>query len=281
MIVSETLARACAAPLAAAALAAGSAEPAPGRADVMQTFTINEVSGGIEPPLTENEPVYFVLGTRGGTNARFQLSFKYRLFDRQMGWGRDQPWLAGFYLGYTQTSFWNLEEKSKPFRDTSYRPSLFWAWRRTDAKTWIDALRAGYEHESNGKDGAQSRSIDILFVQPEWRWDLPDGKRLEFAPKLYGYLDKEENPGIPRYRGYADWQLRYGDEVRSWRAMARLGTAGKGSLTLDWFERTRALGIGPVSGYLHLQFFAGYGENILDYDQRRKSQLRLGFAIVP
>jgi outer membrane phospholipase A len=36
-----------------------------------------------------------------------------------------------------------------------------------------------------------------------------------------------------------------------------------------------------VSTYLHVQFFAGYGESILEYNVRRKSQLRFGFAIVP
>lgn len=265
--------------LALAALpAAAQDEPASGP---LQSFTVNQAQEGIEPPLTENEPVYFVMGTRGGANARFQLSFKYRLFDRQLGWGRDQPWLSALYLGYTQTTIWNLEGDSKPFRDTSYRPSLFWAWERTDDKTWVDALRAGFEHESNGREGALSRSIDVLFVRPEWQWALANGKRLDFTPKFYGYLDKEENPDIQRYRGYVDWQLRYGDETRSWRGMVRVGTAGKGSLTLDWFERTRVLGFGPVSGYFHVQFFAGYGEDILDYDRRFKSQLRLGFAIVP
>lgn len=249
--------------------------------DPLQSFTVNQARDGFQPPLTENEPVYFVMGTRGGTNARFQLSFKYRLFDRGLGWGGEQPWLSGFYLGYTQTSLWNLSGDSKPFRDTSYRPSLFWAWQRSDDKTWIDALRAGFEHESNGRDGVQSRSIDIVFLRPEWHWQLDNGKRMEFTPKAYGYLDKEENPDIQRFRGYVDWRLRYGDEIRSWVATARLGTAGKGSLTLDWFERTRVLGFGPVSGYFHVQFFSGYGEDILDYDQRFKSQLRLGFAIVP
>jgi outer membrane phospholipase A len=63
--------------------------------------------------------------------------------------------------------------------------------------------------------------------------------------------------------------------------VARLGTAGKGSLTLDWFERTRVLGFGPVSGYFHVQFFTGYGEDILNYNRRFKSQIRLGLAIVP
>jgi outer membrane phospholipase A len=250
-------------------------------ADPMQTFTVQQEQDGREPPLTQNEPVYFVMGTRGGTNARFQLSFKYRLFDRGLGWGGEQPWLTGFYFGYTQASLWNLSSDSKPFRDTSYRPSLFWAWKRADDKTWIGALRAGYEHESNGKDLDQSRSIDILFLRPEWRWELVNGKAVEFTPKVYAYLDKAENPDIQRYRGYVDWQLRYGDELRSWRAMARFGTAGKGSLTLDWFERTRVLGFGPVSGYVHVQFFTGYGEDILDYNRHFKSQLRLGFAIVP
>jgi phospholipase A1 len=253
----------------------------PPAAGALQSFTVNQAREGFEPPLTENEPVYFVAGTRGGANARFQLSFKYRLFDRGLGWGGEQPWLTGFYLGYTQTSLWNLAGDSKPFRDTSYRPSLFWAWQRVDDKTWIDGVRAGYEHESNGKDREQSRSIDIVFVRPEWRWALASGKAVEFTPKIYAYIDKAENPDIQRYRGYVDWRLRYGDELRSWVAMVRLGTAGKGSLTLDWFERTRVLGFGPVSGYVQVQFFAGYGEDILDYNRRFKSQLRLGFAIVP
>jgi hypothetical protein len=63
--------------------------------------------------------------------------------------------------------------------------------------------------------------------------------------------------------------------------MARVGTAGKGSLTLEWFERTRGRGPGLQSAYFFAQFFAGYGEDILDYDRRFQSQLRLGFAIVP
>ena len=60
-----------------------------------------------------------------------------------------------------------------------------------------------------------------------------------------------------------------------------LGTAGKGSLLLDLSKRTRDLQFGPVSGYLHVQYFNGYGEDILDYNFRRRSQLRVGFAIVP
>lgn len=236
-----------------------------------------------EPPLSENDPMYFVAGTRGGTTARFQLSFKYRLFDVGSGIGQERPWLSGLYFGYTQNSLWDLSTESKAFRDTSYRPSLFWKWERTDERAFFDGARLGFEHESNGGEGLRSRSANILFLRPEWRWRLPAGERVEFTPKLYTYVDKEENPDIGSYRGYIDWRARFVDFGGDWIAttVVRRGTAGKGSVLLDVSRRTRDLKFGPVSTYLHAQFFAGYGEDILDYNLRRKSQLRFGFAIVP
>ena len=237
---------------------------------------------GGEPPLSENDPMYFVVGARDGWTARFQLSFKYRLFDQASGFGKQQPWLSGLYFGYTQNSIWDLESDSKPFRDTSYRPSLFWRWERTDDKTWVDGLRAGLEHESNGQTGDLSRSVNILFVRPEWRWQLRDGGSFEFTPKVYGYLDKKDNPDIQQYRGYVDWRFRY-DAGGEWIAtpVVRVGTSGKGSLLLDVSKRVRDLKFGPVSGYLQFQYFTGYGEDILDYNVHRPSQFRIGFAIVP
>ena len=237
---------------------------------------------GTEPPLSENDPMYFVVGARDGWSARFQLSFKYRLFDQASGFGKDQPWLSGLYFGYTQNSIWDLESDSRPFRDTSYRPSLFWRWERTDDKTWIDRLRTGFEHESNGREGDLSRSINILFVRPEWRWPLRDGGFFEFTPKIYTYLDKSDNPDIQQYRGYVDWRFRY-DAAGEWitTPVVRVGTSGKASLLLDVSKRIRDLKFGPVSGYLQFQYFTGYGEDIHDYNVRRPSQFRIGFAIVP
>lgn len=258
-------------------------EAPPGRPSLLDSLGGTRKEGDAEPPLSENDPMYFVAGGRtGDLSARFQLSFKYRLFDQSTGVGRGQPWLAGFYFGFTQTSLWDLSEKSRPFRDTSYRPSFFWRWQRTDDQTWIDGVRIGYEHESNGGGGPRSRSIDTLFVRPEWRWKGSDDSVLEFSPKLFGYLDKDENPDIERYRGYVDWRVRY-DSGLNWitTGMARVGTAGKGSVLLDVSRRIRDLRFGPVGGYLHFQFFSGYGEDILDYNVRRESQLRVGFAIVP
>jgi phospholipase A1/A2 len=235
-----------------------------------------------EPPLSENDPMYFIIGARDGYSARFQLSFKYRLFDRGSGYGRDRPLLSALYFGYTQNSLWDLSSESKAFRDTSYQPSFFWKWERTDDRGWIDAARLGIEHESNGTAGDRSRSVNIAFVRPEWHFRLRDEHQLQFTPKLYGYLDKSDNPDIYRYRGYVDWRLRY-DAAGEWIAtsVTRIGTSGKGSFLLDLSKRARDIRVGPIGGYFHFQFFTGYGESILDYDVRHKSQLRVGFAIVP
>lgn len=250
--------------------------------DVVSSFGAGRKPGEFEPPLSENDPMYFVIGGRDGYSARFQLSFKYRLFDFGSGFGREQPWLSGLYFGYTQNSLWDLSSDSMAFRDTNYRPSMFWKWDRADEKTFIDSVRLGLEHESNGRDGLRSRSINIAFARPEWRWTLNNGHSLEFTPKIYKYLEREENPDIQEYRGHVDWRLRY-DALGEWIATAvvRRGTSGKGSFLLDLSKRSRDMRVGPVSGYLHLQYFTGYGEDILDYNLRRKSQIRIGFAIVP
>jgi phospholipase A1 len=246
----------------------------------MQKLT-GRASAVDEPPLSEEDPIYFVVGGQDGWDARFQLSFKYRLFDPASGYGAEAPWLVGFYFGYTQTSFWDLSSDSKPFRDTSYRPSFFWKWDRTDAQTWVDSVRFGFEHESNGRGGVDSRSVNTVFVRPEWRWQTESGGDVEFTPKLYVYLSKEENPDIQQYRGFADFRLRH-DSGGLWitTAVARLGTDAKGSLLMDMSRRMRDMKVGPLSGYLHLQYFNGWGESILDYNVRSWN-VRVGLAIVP
>jgi len=234
-----------------------------------------------EPALSANEPMYFVIGGSDGDTARFQLSFKYRLFDPDslpVSWF---PSLAGLHFGYTQTSLWDIGAESAPFRDTSYRPSFFWQWASLGEGLMPDLLRAGYEHESNGKDGESSRSLDMLFVQPVWRTSFSDGRTLVFAPKVYGYLDKVENPDIQRYRGYVDWIFRYGRED-GWILATQLrnGTSGYGSVQFDLSFPLRKPLFARTGGFLHFQLFKGYGESLLDYNLDHGTQLRVGFSVV-
>lgn len=236
-----------------------------------------------ETALSSHEPMYFVLGSRGNTTARFQLSFKYRLFDPD-GWAADFPWvglLTGLHFGYTQNSIWDFTENSKPFRDTTYKPSFFYQWGpyRQIGSPHALSLQAGYEHQSNGKDGASSRSIDTLFVRPNWRWDIDADTHFSTGLKLFGYIDREDNPDIADYRGHALLNLRYGNDD-GWLLNADIYPRSKGSAQLDLSYRLKRVLFSDAGGFLHFQYFNGYGESLLDYNQRRRPQFRVGVSIV-
>ena len=72
--------------------------PAPSAA-VVPTVAQQTAFDRFRSSISEYKPVYFDIGTRGQTTARFQISAKYRLFspsgDRPATWGEN------FYLAYT------------------------------------------------------------------------------------------------------------------------------------------------------------------------------------
>ncbi len=271
-----TLASAAQAPGAASPAVPPAMAPAPAQAPVARRDT--------EPALQVFEPVYFLVGTRGDNTAKFQLSFKYRLFDEGGRVADYLPGAANLYFGYSQVSFWDLGRKSRPFRDTSYRPSLFYlqrdAWQGEDGRSALN-WRAGLEHESNGREGATSRSINTAYVRPEWRTELAGHRYAMIAPKLWGYLSKTPNRDIARYRGYGELGLRYGAlDSWEWTASLRRGTAAFGSVQVDATYPLQRDLFANVGGYLHLQYFNGYGESLLDYNLKRRSQIRIGFSLV-
>lgn len=237
-----------------------------------------------EPAITPHEPMYFLIGSSGGATAKFQLSMKYRLLDEDsIAAGFWRP-LGKLHFGYTQTSIWDLAEQSSPFRDTSYRPSLFYfdPHLRVSANGSHNiALSGGVEHESNGRDGAFSRSINTAFIRPSWQVFFRENRYFAVSPKFHAYLDKKDNADIDHYRGNIDLNLRYGRaDGWLWSTTLRKGSGGHGSLLLDasWPLRQRFLA--NAGGFLHLQYFNGYGETLLDYNVRRAPQWRVGFSIV-
>jgi outer membrane phospholipase A len=235
--------------------------------------------------LSPSEPLYFSLGWRDSTNARFQISFKYRFLDPEGGAARRVPLLRSVYFGYTQTTLWDIGAASAPFFDTSYRPSLFVLRDRVHAlgKTTRLGLRYGLEHESNGQGGSQSRSLNIAYLTPVLIAEQVLGGQLRIAPKVYAYIgDLSDNPDIAEYRGYADLQAEWLDADGFGVALTlRKGTkAGRGSLQVDLsYPLDRLLG-GNLEAYLHVQYFDGWGETLRTYDQRLPSQLRIGLMVV-
>ncbi len=237
-----------------------------------------------EPILSPHEPIYVLAGTREANTARFQLSLKYRMFDERGAIAQALPALSKLHFGYTQTSLWDLGASSAPFRDTSYRPSLFYYDPQVEATPdgrHLFGMEAGVEHESNGRDGTRSRSLNVAYARPSWRWFVDDEHYFVVAPKIYAYIDNADNSDIARYRGYVDLNVRYGKRD-GWlfSGTARKGTGPFGSLQLDASYPLRQPFFANAGGYVHLQYFNGYGETLLDYNLRRRAQFRVGFSIV-
>ncbi|AOB26102.1 phospholipase A [Bordetella bronchiseptica] len=257
--------------------------PAPAQVAVSQTFQPASAFDAFRSAISEYQPMYFDIGTRERTTARFQISAKYRLFSPK----GDRPATFGenFYLGYTQTSLWDLEGDSKPFIDTTFNPSAFWLsdniWSSA-SQNWRIGLNTGVEHQSNGKSGDDSRSLNDAYVQPALNYRFDSGSTLTFAPKVKTYFGvARENRDYADYAGYVDWNLRWaqdGGAVVS--AMYRQGASSRRTTQLDFAWPLKRTWL-DMNGYLHLQYFNGYGETLLGYNQRHDSQFRIGLSLVP
>lgn len=233
--------------------------------------------------ISEYKPVYFDIGTRGLTTARFQISAKYRLFSP--AGNRPATWNENFYLSYTQTSLWDLQSESAPFIDTTFNPSLFWlsdtVWA-SQSQHWRLGMNTGVEHNSNGKDGDDSRSVNNAYLQPQLHYRFDGGSTLTFAPKVKAYFNvASENADYADYAGHIDWRLRWAqDNGAVVSTLYRQGNQHRRTAQIDvaWPLRRTWLN---MNGYLHLQYFNGYGETLLSYNQRNTSQFRIGLSVAP
>ncbi|HEX5539231.1 MAG TPA: phospholipase A, partial [Methylophilaceae bacterium] len=100
-------------------------------------------------------------------------------------------------------------------------------------------------------------------------------------PKFYQYIEKSDNSDIQHYRGYADWQARYGRED-GWMVtgLYRQGTQGYSSGQLDISYPLSDRIFARTGTFLHLQIFSGYGETLLGYNVDNGTQIRLGLSLV-
>lgn len=235
-----------------------------------------------ESPISANEPLYFIFGSSRERNfdARFQLSFKYRPFDPDARVAQFIPYASNLYFAYTQTSIWDLGGDSSPFKDTSYRPSVYYNWLTGGHGMRPDSWKTGFEHESNGRGGEDSRSMNMLFAQPFWNIDFAHGRRLTLMPKFYHYVEKADNTDIGRFRGYVDWQARYGREDGAiLTGLYRQGAGGYAMGQLDLSYPISDKLFGRTGTFVHLQLLGGYGETLIDYNRTSDTQLRIGISL--
>ncbi|BBD03310.1 MULTISPECIES: phospholipase A [Sphingobium] len=232
--------------------------------------------------LSAYQPIYAVYGPGTNSEARIQLSFKYQLFGSQAR--KDHPALGdGFYFAYTQRMFWDLGADSSPFRNIDFQPEIFYTTppKALSDRTTLSA-QVGLRHESNGRDGDFSRSLNTIYVAPMAAFSLGKETRLTVAPRAWLYAgDLSDNPDIRRYRGNSGLSVEIGqDDGLRLSTTSRINFgSGKGSIAADLSYPLRHILGGRPDFYLFGQSFVGYGENLLDYN-RRTTRLRIGVALV-
>lgn len=205
---------------------------------------------------------------RENTEVKFQISIKQR-FLRLYGWA--------WYIGYTQTSFWQAfnESDSRPFRENNFNPETFlrsrmWAGWRFDL---------GYEHESNGLSQPDSRSWNRLYLTPYF-----ENAYFRFSLKAWYRIPEEDkddpmdshgddNPDILDYYGYGELRL-----------MVKIWDLYLSTMTRWNFEHGRGAFCGDATFPLYtssmhwfVQYWEGYGESLIDYDI---NQRKIGFGFM-
>lgn len=229
-------------------------------------------AAGVGSPFSTHHANYLVIGPEdspvtGNVTSKFQLSLKY---DTGANW----------YFAYTQRGYWDITAESSPLFDLSVEPEVFYFWQLQPehAERWsLPAVRLGFVHESNGKDGASSRAWSRAYVEPLFR----HGGFL-FEPKLWAITSTDiENENIADYYGYLDLVIGY--ETASRQRLTVTGRQGTqhGSVRVDYSLPLQSLIAGSrMRPWLYLQAWAGYGETLLYYDLRTYA-FRIGIEFHP
>jgi outer membrane phospholipase A len=232
--------------------------------------------------LSAYTPIYAVYGPGTSSDARIQIGFKFQLFGEAGEFGPGNSFVNGLHFGFTQRIFWDLGKKSSPFRNVEYVPELFYLVPARPVAEGVSlGGQVGARHESNGRAGLDSRSLNTIYIQPTATTAL-GSYTLVLAPRAWLYAGSlKDNPDLKRYRGNTGLLVEIGTD-EGWRlsTSSRMNFgSGKGSVDAELsYPLSRLIG-SDVNLYAFGQAFSGYGENLFDY-RRRQTRLRVGFGFV-
>lgn len=221
---------------------------------------------------------YFIVGTKVpgkptayNSDVKFQISFAIRLTNAVL------PWNSYLFLAYTQKTFWNVFQESLPMGDINFNPALGWTKPFFSQNRYVGKLSLILEHESNGRDGASSRSWNrvsvagMAFIDP---WLMVHAKF--WIP----IVDGENNKDIIKYSGI--WQSGVLITTPDKKFGFGITWVKRGNFKLDfntiWEFSWRISKKTNIN--LFAQYYNGYGEDLLHYNQFR-SMLRVGLVFKP
>ena len=230
------------------------------------------------PYFTLYKDNYFIAGTSIGTkptntnsDVKFQISIAQRLTKSTL------PFNTYLYLFYSQKCMWNVFEESMPMRDLNFNPGIGLAKHPFVKDRYIGKVSLIVEHESNGRDGAESRSWNKISLAANI---LIDPNFMVHGKAWIPIVDGQNNKDILDYSGiYQMGMTLTSPNKRFGFALTLIKRRGWNLNYNSIWEVNYRLFKGE-NQYLFLQYYNGYGENLLDYNKFH-SRLRLGIVIKP
>lgn len=221
---------------------------------------------------------YFIFGTsigprptRENSNVKFQISISQRLTKSVLPWG------TYLYLFYTQKVIWNVMERSFPMRDLNFNPGVGIAKPLFVKGRYIGKLTLMAEHESNGRDGVQSRSWNRISIGANI---LVDPTFIVHGKFWIPFVDGENNKDLLDYMGIYQMGSQFMSPNRRWSIGVTMVKRRGWNLNYNTIIEASYRLFKRDNQYLFAQYYNGFGEYMLDY-KKFQSVLRVGFVIKP
>ncbi|MCM1029121.1 MAG: phospholipase A [Pseudoflavonifractor sp.] len=221
---------------------------------------------------------YFIFGTtigqrptRENSNVKFQISIAQRLTKSTLPLG------SYLFLFYSQKCFWNVLQESFPMTDLNFNPGIGLTKPLFVKNRYVGKVSLIAEHESNGRDGVQSRSWNRISLSGSI---MIDPMMVVHGKFWIPIVDGQNNRDILDYCGiyqigtsFQSPNNRFGlSVILTKRKGWRLNYNTIVELSYRLFKRDNQS--------LFLQYYNGYGEGLLDYKQFH-STVRIGIVIKP
>lgn len=221
---------------------------------------------------------YFTVGTTPfhkptstNSDVKFQISLAIRLTDAVL------PWKSFIFLMYTQKTFWNVFQESLPMRDLNFNPGFGWSKPFFSKDRYMGKLTLLFEHESNGRDGDDSRSWNRISLYGS---TIIDEWLMVHAKFWIPFVDGGNNKDILKYSGI----YQHGVVVTTPNKKFSFGITmvKRKGWNLNFNTILEASWKVHEKSNLNLfaQYYNGYGENLIDYNQFH-SRLRVGIVFKP
>lgn len=221
---------------------------------------------------------YFIFGTavnhtptKTNTDIKFQISIQQRLTRSTLPFG------TYLYLFYSQKCWWNVLENSMPMVDLNFNPGIGIAKPLFVKNRYVGKVTLMAEHESNGRDGLASRSWNKISLAASIMID----PQVAVHGKVWiPIVDGQNNRDILDYSGIYQVGTEFTSRNRRFTASVVLVKRRGWKLNYNTIIELGYRIFRRDNQFLFLQFYNGYGECMLDYNQFR-SRVRVGIVIKP